>query len=146
MCIARKSWNRVRCNKKVGRLIPLTDIPLCWLTPARVGVEVVSGGARLNVLARAGAERRIPNLHVVALTLFLLVDVVTGALAVVRLVVLPFVAVLKAKRLKRRGGESSTKKNVNTSRARIQTRETCLKFCLSPALTHFAHVARKRQL
>lgn len=44
--------DRVKYNEKEERLIPLAAIPLfCWLTPARVGVEVVSGGARLDVPA-----------------------------------------------------------------------------------------------
>jgi len=89
----------VKCNEREERLIPLADIPLfCRLTPARVGVEVVSGGARLDVPARAEAKRRVPDLRVVVLTaLFLLVDVVAGALAVVRLVMLLIVAMLKEK-------------------------------------------------
>lgn len=113
--------DRVKYNEKKERLIPLAAIPLfCRLTPARVGVEVVSGGARLNVPARTDAERRVPDLRVVALTtLLLLVDVVAGALAVMRLVVLLIVTVLKAKRKMQH--ESSTKKNVNTSRARTNT-------------------------
>lgn len=89
----------MKCNEKEGRIIPLAHIPLfCRLTPARVRIEVISGGARLNVSARADAERRVPDLRVITLALLLLIDVVAGTLAVVRLIVLPIVAVLKAKR------------------------------------------------
>jgi len=116
----------VKCNEREERLIPLADIPLfCRLTPARVGVEVVSGGARLDVPARAEAERRVPDLRVVLTALLLLVDIVAGALAVVRLIMLLIVAMLKEKTMRH---ESSTKKNVNTCRARTNT----AKFCLLP--------------
>lgn len=107
----------VKCNERDGRLIPLADIPLfCRLTPARVGVEVVSGGARLDDPAGAGAELRVPDLQVVALTaLLLLVDVVAGALTIVRLVSLLIVAVLK-------GGK---KTDMNHRRKRMSARLTC---------------------
>lgn len=87
------------CNKKEERLIPLADSPLfCWLTPARVGVEIVSGGAWLDGSTRTNAESRVPDLRVVLTALLLLVHIVAGALAVVRLVILLIVAVLKTTR------------------------------------------------
>jgi len=124
----------IECNEKEERLIPLADIPLfCRLTPARVGVEVVSGAAQLGGPAGAETERRIPDLHVVLTTLVLLVDVVTNAFAIVRLVALLIVAVLKTKRR----GMNHRRKRMSTLR---RTHTNTVKFCWSLALTHFASV------
>jgi len=95
-------------------------------------VEVVSGATRLDDLARAGTEFRVPNLRIIASSaLFRFIDVIADASAVTRFVMLLIVAMLEQEVT---WYESSAK--------RMSTISTCLdkiKFCSSTS-THFIRV------